>query len=120
MNEAMPILLEVFAERTRQDDKWGIQNWPVGGDEIFECRANFAKWQCTEAAQEGTLTWRHILHEEFWEVFTESDPEAQRAELVQVAAVAVAMIECIDRRSRLATTSFSPEEKTYSSGDRAC
>ena len=56
----------------------------------------------TTAAQEGMLTWRHILAEEFWEVFAndDADPQSQRAELIQVAAVAVAAIEAIDRRER--------------------
>ena len=105
MNNAMPVLLEVFAERTRQDDKWGEQNWSIGGDVVFTVSANNSKANTEQNAQEGTLTWRHILQEEFWETFEndDSDPQSQRAELVQVAAVAVAMIECIDRKARLAT-----------------
>ena len=39
-----------------------------------------------------------ILNEEVAEVYAESDPVRQREELVQVAAVAVQMIEVIDRR----------------------
>ena len=105
MTDTLAVLLEVFAERTRQDDKWGEQNWPIGGDVVFTVSANNSKANTEQDAQEGTLTWRHILHEEFWETFEneDSDPQSQRAELVQVAAVAVAMIECIDRKERLAT-----------------
>jgi hypothetical protein len=50
-------------------------------------------------AQEGTTTWKHILREEFLEAMAEEDPEQLREELVQVAAVAVAWIEAIDRRA---------------------
>lgn len=50
------------------------------------------------AAEHGGLTWRHILAEEMFEALAESDPAKLRAELVQVAAVAVQWVEAIDRR----------------------
>ena len=94
------ILPEIAAERARQDAKWGEQNHPDGtGNEGFINRANMAKMSCNIAAKHGTITYRHILDEEVQEAFAESDPVKLRAELVQVAAVAVAWIECIDRRS---------------------
>lgn len=71
-------LLDVARERDRQDKKWGVQNH----DDAW---------------------WYVILGEEFGEVgkaIYEGDPEAYRAELVQVAAVAVAAIESFDRRTR--------------------
>lgn len=43
--------------------------------------------------------WRHILDEEVAEALAETDPERLRAELVQVAAVAVQWIEALDRRA---------------------
>ena len=46
---------------------------------------------------DGTVTWWHILREEVFEAAAESDPQALRAELVQVAAVAMKMIDAIDR-----------------------
>lgn len=130
MSETLHVLMEVMQERTRQDDKWGQQFHDIGGSWAFAPRAERAKRETEQAAQEGTITWRHILFEEFWEAFAEEDPIAQRAELVQVAAVAVAMIECIDRKARLAVrppTTFKrpglfithPSEEAHASGDGA-
>ena len=82
------IFNEIKLERKRQDAKWGIQN-------------------------HSPIEWCAILGEEVGEVnkaaleehFAVSYPEQfknhrfddYRKELIQVAAVAVAMIECIDR-----------------------
>jgi len=43
-------------------------------------------------------TWEMILLEEVWEALAETDPVKLRAELIQVAAVAVAWVEDIDSR----------------------
>lgn len=73
----------IKAERTRQDGKWGKQNHPP-------------------------ITWVAILGEEFGEVGREAlehragSPgafERYKTELVQLAAVAVAMLECADRNT---------------------
>lgn len=53
---------------------------------------------------DGTVTWWHILREEVLEAAAESDPEALRAELIQVAAVAMKWAEAIDRRARRGST----------------
>ena len=74
------ILNEIRNERTAQDKKWGEQN-------------------------HDRYKWVAILTEETGEVSeaaleAEHDPEwisNYRDELIQVAAVAVAMIECLDR-----------------------
>jgi hypothetical protein len=92
------VLLEVYHERCRQDSKWGQQNWPMGTSESNTLRSGFAQLKCQHNATLGTVTWRDILDEEVQEAFAEDDPDLLRAELVQVAAVAVAMVECIDRR----------------------
>lgn len=74
------VLADVSAERARQDAKWGEQNhdpyiWlAVLGEEVGE--ANQAALQATF----GGKTWADY-----------------RAELVHVAAVAVAALECLDR-----------------------
>lgn len=80
------VLHEVEAEREAQDRKWGVQNhWPG--------------------------RYFNILAEEFGEVAKEvveyeaapTDRDKQfrlarmRTELIQTAAVAVAMVECLDR-----------------------
>lgn len=69
------VLGEVWAERQRQDEKWGQQN-------------------------HNAHVWQSILTEEVGEVAKEAlehDTDRRRTELIQVAAVAVAAIECIDR-----------------------
>ena len=68
---------EVLTERERQDEKWGEQN-------------------------HDEFKWLAILGEEVGEVnkaALESKPDEYRAELIQVAAVAMAMIECHDRQT---------------------
>ena len=48
--------------------------------------------------QDGSLAWDGILLEEVYEGLAEIDPLLRRAELVQVAAVAVGEIEAIDEQ----------------------
>lgn len=75
------ILMKVRAERIRQDQLWGEQNW-------------------------DPALWVAILTEEVGEVATEvqemhfnaKQSENYIKELIQVAAVAVAMVECEYRR----------------------
>lgn len=88
---------EVAVERVRQDQRWGAQNHPDGTGRGGERLAN-ARELCREAAEYGWLTWRHILEEEVSEALAETGPAQLRDELVQVAAVAVAWVEAIDRR----------------------
>lgn len=47
---------------------------------------------------DGTITWWHILREEVFEAAAESDPDALRAEMIQVAAVALKMIDALDHQ----------------------
>ena len=92
------ILKEIQQERDRQDKKWGEQNHPDGtGKEAFKDFADVAKRKCDAAAGKGTLTFAHILEEEFWEALAESDQNKLRTELIQTAAVTVAWVEKIDR-----------------------
>ena len=100
------VLSEVHAERARQEAKWGEQNHRDGtGRVVFldfmpaTKQAETMKWRCEDNAQRGTLSWADILLEEVYEANAEEDPAKLRAELVQVAAVAVAWIEAIDRRA---------------------
>lgn len=99
---AIPVLNEVLAERERQDAKLGEQNWPSETEAreflSFQASAELAKLSYDYARETGRLSWRHILLEEVYEALAEEDPVKRRAELVQVAAVAIAEIECIDRR----------------------
>jgi hypothetical protein len=96
------ILSQIAAERKRQDAKWGIQNHPMLDSELTPeeavAIAEEARARCQKAAADGTIAWSHILVEEVAETFAETEPARQREELIQVAAVALAMIECIDRK----------------------
>lgn len=106
MLEHMAVLAEVAAERARQDTKWGKQNHPDGtGPEVVWSYtgtaayvAESARGECNRLFGEGFGTWRDILTEEIAEAYAKADPAKLRAELVQVAAVACAWVEAIDRR----------------------
>jgi len=68
------IITDLLAERARQDAKWGPR---------------------------ATPTWSHILseeHSEAVEAAVRGNTSALREELIQVAAVAMAWVEDLDRR----------------------
>jgi hypothetical protein len=111
------VLSEVAAERARQDAKWGKPAdrgyadgtgglvWRADGvvrrdaiQEIRRERADEAREVCDAAFNEGRPEWRLVLREEVAEAIAEDEPAKLRAELIQVAAVAVAWIEAIDAR----------------------
>ena len=103
------ILAEIAIERASQDATWGEQNHPNGtGPAVvwadWETQpaihvSDYARLRCQRAFAEGNGTWLHILLEEIAEAFAENDPARLRAEMIQVAAVAAAWVEAIDRRS---------------------
>jgi len=105
------VLVEIGAERARQDARWGEQNHPdgtgpdvpvlaaLGDDRPAAVLRELARDHCDQEFAAGQGVFRQILTEEVFEAYAESDPAALRAELVQVAAVAVAWIEAIDRRT---------------------
>ena len=121
--EAHPVVLELAEERTRQTAKHGDQShlpdgtgaalWLSMDDDYIrrhgirrDTLAAWAKSRTDAASQsqgDGSITFEHILTEEWAEAIAESDPDALRAELVQVAAVAVQWIEALDLRAALAT-----------------
>lgn len=91
---------DVVAERARQDAKWGppTDRGDGTGSRRDVAQAEAAKAWTDHLARAGLLTWRQILTEEVAEAFAESDPVKLRAELVQVAAVAVKWVRMIDTR----------------------
>ena len=119
-DELAGVLREVRAERARQARKHGDQShFPDGTapDVILtdlpvyqnaSARAgDLAEWAKarTQAASqdeggEGSVTFEHILTQEWAEAIAECDPAKLRAELIQVAAVAVQWVEAIDGRRR--------------------
>ena len=103
------VLEEVSKERERQDQKWGEQNHPDGtrddrrllGDVSLPTWGTIcyrARNMTDQLNKEGRATYLEIMLEEVVEAFSESHPASLRAELIQVAAVAVQWIEAIDRR----------------------
>lgn len=110
------VLGEVAAERVAQEAKWGEQNHPNGTGPMttlpglpFECDEDgdvyvyadeFESWargRCEWLADTDRCTYAAILLEEVAEALATLDPAQLRRELVQVAAVAVAWVEKIDR-----------------------
>lgn len=95
------VLAEVGGERTRQHDRFGEQNLPDG---TASCALNSeavlrARALCQDRSADGTLAYVDLLREEVAEAVRETDPRLIRAELIQVAAVAVQWVEAIDRRA---------------------
>lgn len=103
---------EVAQERIRQDAKWGEQNHPsihhklVGSAPATSVvygvpAASIARARCDAMDSVGAVTWAHILVEEVAEAVEAasiSTAAELRTELIQVAAVCVAWVECLDRR----------------------
>lgn len=69
------------------------------GGVLWAVQRDMARLECDERHKAGEATWLDILREEVLEAFAEDDPARLRTELVQVAAVAVAWVEAIDRRA---------------------
>jgi hypothetical protein len=95
-------LIDVGTERERQVERWGPQNHADGitGASALEHMREADFWRAKNDSRiaTGTLTWDGILLEEIHEALAETDPQRLRVELIQVAAVAVAWAEAIDRR----------------------
>lgn len=89
---------DFWAERQAQLQKWGVQRHPDGTGERYRLLADRYRADCQLAAANGGPTWRHILAEEVFEAFAETDTAKLRTELVQSAAVIAAWIEDIDNR----------------------
>lgn len=93
------VLSAVLAERMRQDEKWGEQHhpnhpaWTGVWSSLIERLERGAREELEIAP-----SWGPILLEEVGEALRAGDDAALRQELVQVAAVAVAWIEALDRR----------------------
>lgn len=115
INETTIALNDVRQERFRQDEKWGVQTHLHTHPSLLEAvdpekwvsdfygvpTETEAKLSVETAAKQGDLTWGDILLEEVVEALTARDNKALlRKELVQVAAVAIAWIEQIDRESK--------------------
>ena len=86
------IFNEIRQERQRQDAKWGVQNH------------NPIEWIAILAEEFGEAS-KEALEAHFKEFYHDSNQLARyREEVIQVAAVAVAMVECLDRNKPLNQT----------------
>ena len=92
------IFEEIAAERKRQDEKWGEQNHIMCDAFITGFATDRARAFKNRNTINKSISWFSILMEEVYEAFAETDPAKQRTEMVQVAAVAVQIIEYLDRR----------------------
>lgn len=95
------VLAEVDTERTRQEVKWGQQDHRfVRATHRYNCTlgSEGARWRCEKRFSEGEGSYADILLEEVYEAIDAATEAEARAELVQVAAVAVSAIQAIDRR----------------------
>ena len=95
----------VAVERKAQDERFGEQNRPVLREngpitrKAYEMTGESWKALNDFLAEDGGLAWDGILLEEVYEALSEEDPAKRRVELIQVMAVAAAMIQCEDRRA---------------------
>lgn len=107
------IFKEIREEREKQELKWGEQNHPILIEKLVEWPSEAmtleyeiptedrARELLEEATLNGCLSYMHILNEEISEAAScGENKEALRIELIQCAAVLVAMIESLDRNGR--------------------
>jgi hypothetical protein len=109
------VLLEVREERARQFERYGSNadlqdgtgpDAPWLGQELDpserltakELEAHFRSDYVAHEQLTGAPTWMHLIREEVAEAFMEKDPVRLRAELLQVAALAVSWVEKLDTR----------------------
>lgn len=92
------VIHAIRCERWAQDSKWGQQNHRDGTSIMWREWADLMRSTADKLAAQGVLSWADILFEEFYEAMAETDEDKLREELIQVAAVATAWVECIDRR----------------------
>ncbi len=98
-----PLFAAIQREQDRQIAKWGVQDHPsFDANAIKEERVtlcNTLKGMVDASARRGTLVWEEIMSEEVAEAFCEMDnDENLKAELIQIAAVALSWIESINRK----------------------
>lgn len=99
------VLAAIADERDRQDAKWGANRsmgmvHSIAYEYEFE-NAEIARSMYSAQAEIGQVSWTNILAEEIAEsieAMRRGLVDEARMELVQVAAVVVAIIEDIDRR----------------------
>lgn len=100
------VLEAVAAEIDRAARKFGTQTdlrdgYGPAGYSLYPWfpSADGCRTRTEMGAKDGTVTWADVLAEEVTEAFAERDPGLLRAELIQVAAVAMRWVEAIEART---------------------
>lgn len=107
------VIVDVLVERERQDAKWGVQShapavWMlIIGEEVGEAaeimsRPESPHGDAVQAMVEAGVLAKDVLERRLAGALPMPGKDARaryRAELVQVAASAVAAIECLDRQA---------------------
>ena len=98
------VLDDVMSERLRQIQLWGhqsLQDWTGPDRSYINLGVNSGIVKRLQHFNDtyGQPSWAHVLLEEVFEALSEEDQKKLRAELVQVAAVAVSWVEDIDRQN---------------------
>lgn len=99
--ERAEIFRAVNAERDRQVELFPEQvtkGLPLGLQPDRKEEADGARWLTDCAEIEDRLTWRHVIEEEFLEAISAPSESEAREELIQLAALALAAVEDIDRK----------------------
>lgn len=92
------VIQDIIDERGHQKRKFGDQSQnPFGTGKEYSELANKYKGICNAKVEDKTVTWADILLEEVFEALEQEDPDSVRHEMIQVAAVAVAICERIDQ-----------------------
>lgn len=96
---AAQVVEDILAELAKAMAKFPDQHLPngTGGGEWAVMRDR-RREVVDHKLSNGTATWMDVVLEESYEAFAETDPVPLRAELVQVAAMAIRWIQDIDRR----------------------
>jgi hypothetical protein len=107
------IINDIIIEKQKQLDKWGEQNHPIldsiliERDSIRMCEEYHlpseivAKQNVDINAKRNTLTYMHILVEEVAEAASCKDNiENLRNELIQIATVAISMVESLEKNKK--------------------
>ncbi|WP_412538434.1 NUDIX domain-containing protein [Longispora sp. K20-0274] len=93
-------LADVVAERVRQHAAWGDQSGlPDGTGPRWRDRADAARAACQAAGD--TVTWRHLVEEEFAEALAETDPHLLYGELTQLGGLVVQWMQALRARADL-------------------
>lgn len=91
------ILADVIVEGSRADAEYH-RDYPDGTSQSNAAVADKLRASCDRKDRAGTTTWADVLAEETAESICETNPARLRAELIQVAAVAVRWVRSLDAR----------------------